>query len=210
MKILTEAKIRQLREKARRSLPGWSAQQRMATQVHRHARLQPRPDARRAAVLMLLYPRDEQIYLPFIVRPTYPGVHSGQIALPGGKVEPQDRSLTHTALRETEEEIGVVVLESQVIAVLSELYIPPSNMRVTPVLAHAPEPLTYRPDPTEVAEVLDFPLAAFSNPQNQSVVKVKTMSDLTLEAPCYVIDGHVVWGATAMLMSELLMVLEKG
>ena len=188
--------------------PGWSAQQRMATDVHRRARLRPRADARRAAVLMLLYPRAEQLYLPMIVRPIYAGVHSGQIALPGGKVEPQDASLVATALRETEEEIGVRVPEAQVLGELSELYIPPSNFIVTPVLAYTEVQPTYQPDPTEVAKVLDLPLSAFTKPINQSTVSVKAMKDVTLEAPCYVIDGRVIWGATAMMMSELLAILE--
>ncbi len=181
----------------------------MATEVHRRARLQPRPNARRAAVLMLLYPHQGLTYLPMIVRPTYPGVHSGQIALPGGKVEPEDASLVATAQRETEEEIGVRVPKAQIIGVLSELYIPPSNFIVTPVLAYTLAPPTYQPEPREVARVLDFPLAAFTEPSNVSTVRVKAMRGVTLEAPCYVIDGHTVWGATAMMMSELLAVLEK-
>lgn len=189
-------------------LPGWSAQQRMATEVHRNARLQPRSDARQAAVLMLLYPRTEQLYLPMIVRPTYAGVHSGQIALPGGKVESEDTSLVAAALRETEEEIGVRVPEAQVIGVLSELYIPPSNFIVTPVLAYTEEQPSYQPDPTEVAKVLDFSLSAFTKLDNQSTVRVKAMKNITLEAPCYNIDGHIVWGATAMMISELLAVLD--
>ena len=201
--------VAKLRQRFQENLPGWSAQQRMATQVHRDARLKPRADARRAAVLMLLYPRAGQLYLPLIVRPTYPGVHSGQIALPGGKVEEEDRSLVHTALRETEEEIGVRVPEAQVIGVLSELYIPPSNMLVTPVLAYQPEPPTYRPDPGEVAEVLDFSLEAFRHPDYQSTVQVKVIGDKTLTAPCFIIDGHVVWGATAMMMSELVVFLSS-
>ena len=188
--------------------PGWAAQQRMATDVHRRARLRPRPDARRAAVLMLLYPYNGLIYLPMIVRPIYAGVHSGQIALPGGKVEPEDTSLVATALRETEEEIGVRVPQAQVIGVLSELYIPPSNFIVTPVLAHTEAQPTYQPDPSEVAKVLDLSLSAFTKPDNQSTVSVKAIKNVTLEAPCYVIDGRVIWGATAMMMSELLAVLE--
>jgi 8-oxo-dGTP pyrophosphatase MutT (NUDIX family) len=207
--LLIELKSRLRDEAPGRALPGWDAQQRMATEVHRRARLQPRADARRAAVLMLLYPRAERLYLPMIVRPSYPGVHSGQIALPGGKVEPEDSSLVATALRETEEEIGVRVPKAQIIGVLSELYIPPSNFIVTPVLAYTLAAPIYRPEPREVARVLDFPLAAFAEPDNVSTVSVKAMRGITLEAPCYIIGGHTVWGATAMMMSELLAVLER-
>ncbi|MGB3779869.1 MAG: CoA pyrophosphatase [Tunicatimonas sp.] len=187
--------------------PGWDAQQLMATEVHRNARLQPRSDARRAAVLMLLYPHNGQIYLPLIVRPVYPGVHSGQIALPGGKVEPEDASLVATALRETEEEIGVRVPEAQVLGELSELYIPPSNMRVTPVVAYVQKQPTYTPDLREVVQVLDFSLEAFADPENQTVVSVAAGKTI-LDAPGFVIEERIIWGATAMMMSELLEVLD--
>ena len=188
-------------------IPGWNAQQRMATQVHKNARLKPRSDARHAAVLLLLYPTDKQLYLPMIVRPTYPGVHSGQIGLPGGKVEESDSSLIATALRETEEEIGIRVPEHQVLGKLSELYIPPSNMLVTPVVAFAWEKPVYQPDPREVVQVLDFPLEAFAHPKNQATVSV-VAGDMTIKAPSFIIEGHSVWGATAMMMSELLVVLD--
>ena len=204
--------LEQLRSRLRGEVPGWtppgwSAQQRMATKGHRRARLQPRPDARRAAVLMLLYPYRDLIYLPLIVRPTYAGVHSGQIALPGGKVEPQDASLVATALRETEEEIGVRVPEAQVLGALSELYIPPSNTRVTPVVALASERPEYTPDQREVVQVLDFSLAAFVDPDHQTSTLVKVTGNVTMEAPSFVIEERIIWGATAMMMSELLMVL---
>lgn len=179
----------------------------MATEVHRNARFTPRKDAREAAVLMLLYPNNGELYLPLIVRPTYPGVHSGQIALPGGKVEEADDSLIVTALRETAEEIGVEVSVHQVLGMLSQLYIPPSNMLVTPVIAYAEKKANYYPDPREVAQVLDYSVNAFNNPENQATVSVKAAANVTLEAPSFVIEERIVWGATAMMMSELLAVL---
>ena len=200
--------ISQLRVRLQQELPGWAAQRRMATEVHRQARLKPRADARQAAVLMLLYPSDKQAYLPFIVRPTYPGVHSGQIALPGGKVDKGDTSLIMTALRETEEEIGVVVSNDHVLGMLSSLYIPPSNMLVTPVVAYAEEKKDYRPDAREVVQVLDLPLEAFSQSDYQSTVSVKAAAGITLKAPAFLMQERVIWGATAMMMSELLAVLE--
>ncbi len=150
----------------------------------------------------------EMIYLPLIVRPTYPGVHSGQIALPGGKAEEGDGSLIVTALRETEEEIGVRVSEDQVLGTLSQLYIPPSNMLVTPVVAYAEEKANYRPDFREVVQVLDVALAAFNDPRNQATVAVKAATNVRLEAPGFIIEERVIWGATAMMMSELLSIME--
>ena len=200
--------ISRLRVQLQQELPGWTAQRRMATKVHRQARWKPRPDARQAAVLMLLYPAHGQFYLPLIVRPTYPGVHSGQIALPGGKVEEGDDSLVITALRETEEEIGVTVPEERVLGTLSQLYIPPSNMLVTPVVAYVEEKADYRPDLREVVQVLDVPLAAFRDPANQSTVPVKATTNVMLDAPAFIIDERIVWGATAMMMSELVVVVD--
>lgn len=206
--MLTEARINQLRHALQQKLPGWAAQRQMATEVHRNARLTPRTDAREAAVLMLLYPDGGDVYLPLIVRPTYPGVHSGQIALPGGKAEEGDGSLIVTALRETEEEIGVRVSEDQVLGTLSQLYIPPSNMLVTPVVAYAEEKANYRPDFREVVQVLDVALAAFNDPRNQATVAVKAATNVRLEAPGFIIEERVIWGATAMMMSELLSIME--
>ena len=206
---MTEEQISRLRKRFDQPLPGWEAQQQMATRVHRNARFQPRPDARRAAVLMLLYPHQGETHLPLIVRPVYEGVHSGQIALPGGKVQEYDHSIVHTALRETAEEIGVSVPEDQVLGVLSELYIPPSNMLVTPVVAYSEKKPQYQPDPLEVAEVLDFPLAAFARPRHQQVLPIRVANGQTLQAPSYVIEERVIWGATAMMMSELTALVQQ-
>ena len=203
-----DAVINQLRERLQTPLPGWEAHRRMATEMHRQYRLRPKPNARRAAVLMLLYPREEATFLPLIVRPTYEGVHSGQIALPGGKVEELDRSLVDTALRETEEEIGVRVAEEQVLGSLSELYIPPSNMIVTPVVAFTSGRPTYRLQPSEVAAVLDIRLADLMNEAYWKTVPVSSFGGYRFDAPSYVIEEKVIWGATAMMLSELLWVLE--
>ena len=202
-----DALIDMLREKLRAPLPGWEAHRQMATEMHRQYRLKPKPNARRAAVLMLLYPHEQATLLPLIVRPTYEGVHSGQIALPGGKVEDIDRSLVDTALRETEEEIGVRVASEQVLGSLSEFYIPPSNMIVTPVVAFTSARPTYRLQPSEVAAVLDIRLADLMHEAHRKTVSVSSFGGYRLDAPSYVIEEKVIWGATAMMLSELLWVL---
>ena len=200
--------IERLTERLQAPLPGWEAQQRMATEMHRQYRLKPKPNARRAAVLMLLYPHEQFTYLPLIVRPTYEGVHSGQVALPGGKVEEVDRTLIDTARRETAEEIGVLVEEKQVLGSLSELYIPPSNIIVTPVVAFTSARLTYRLQPSEVAAVLDIRLSDLIDKAHQRTVRVSSFGGYTFDAPSYVVNERVIWGATAMMLSELLWVLE--
>lgn len=204
-----EDTIHTLRERLQQPLPGWSAQSRMATEVHRKARALPRTDARRAGVLILLFPRAQQLHLPLILRTVYYGVHSGQVALPGGKVEAQDRDLIDTALRETQEEIGISVERTQVLGLLSELYIPPSNMQVTPVVAYQSELPVYRPDPSEVDAVFDTAIEALSDTQNRTVTQVQVAGRNWMEAPAFQAEGKIIWGATAMILSELLEVLRE-
>jgi len=190
-------------------LPGWSAQQLMATEMHRNSRLLIPSDARRAGVLILLYPGIEQeLSFPLIRRPTYEGAHSGQIAFPGGKIEPEDQGIVHTALRETQEEIGVQVQATQVIGRLSDLYIPVSRFVVSPVVAYATKPLYYQPEPAEVAEVLDVSAQAFLNPGNRAVRPI-TARGVSLDAPAYLIDSEIIWGATAMMLAEFFAVLQE-
>ena len=102
---------------------------------------------RRAAVLMLVYPKDSQAILALIERNSYKGVHSSQIAFPGGKIESFDSSPLHTALRETEEEIGVPRETAIIVRAFSEVYIPPSNFKVSPFLAYCETLPLFVPDP---------------------------------------------------------------
>ncbi|WKN43724.1 NUDIX hydrolase [Tunicatimonas pelagia] len=201
--------ISSLRERLRQPLPGWQAQQRMATEHHRTARLLPLPNAKRAGVLILLYPGSEQrLYFPLIQRPHYDGAHSGQIAFPGGKVEPEDASMVDTALRETREEIGVEVLPDQVLGQLSDLYIPVSKFIVSPVVAFVREPPTYQADPVEVAATLDVLAQSFLQPENRTVKEIQVRGT-TLQAPAYLVQKQIIWGATAMILAEFFAVLQQ-
>lgn len=201
--------ISSIQERLQRPLPGWQAQRRMATETHRAARLRVPTSAQQAGVLILLYPgEDQHLYFPLIKRPTYNGAHSGQIAFPGGKVEVQDQSIVETALRETQEEIGVDIPQSQVIGQLSDLYIPVSQIVVSPVVAFTKEPPVYEADPYEVAATLDVPAHDFLELNNQSIETIK-VRDFVLDAPTYQIQGQTIWGATAMMLAEFFAVLEE-
>lgn len=207
--ISIEHIIKALSQELQQPLPGWEAQRQMATELHKKARVVPRQDARKAAVLILLFPSNKQLHLPLILRPVYAGVHSGQMALPGGKVESRDVDLIDTALRETGEEIGVWVERQQVLGQLSELYIFPSNIRVAPVVAYIPAQPQYVPDPTEVAAVVNVPVEVLNNPQYQTTSPVTVVGGDTVEAPAYKVEERIVWGATAMMLSEFLTVWNK-
>lgn len=163
---------------------------------------------RNAAVLMLVYPKNDLAHLALIVRNTYPGVHSSQISFPGGKEEIEDASLEITALRETEEEIGVCSTKIEIIKPFSEIYIPPSNFLVYPYLGYSHEELTFLPNPDEVKRVIELPLRVLLDDSIIISTKMTTSYAKNIEVPAFQIDKYIVWGATAMIMSELKEVLK--
>lgn len=164
---------------------------------------------RQAAVMMLLYPKNDQMCLVLIVRNTYPGVHSSQIAFPGGKVESEDTSMVHTALRETQEEIGVAPEKITIIRPFSPVYIPPSNFMVFPFLGYADHELLFVPDHMEVADIIELSLTDFLDENNIVSQRMSTSYSQDIAVPAFKIQEHYVWGATAMMMSELKEVFKK-
>lgn len=166
-------------------------------------------DPRKAAVMMLLYPKNKETHLALIVRNSYPGIHASQIAFPGGKVEPTDIDLQFTALRETHEEIGIVPEVVQIIKPFSELYIPPSNFLVSPFLGIVQEEVTFDPSPYEVKRVLELPLRDLLDDRIITKVVMSTSYADNISVPVFNVDKYVVWGATAMMMSELKETIRK-
>lgn len=159
-------------------------------------------NARRAAVLLLVYPRNEQATFVLIVRNAYEGVHSSQVALPGGKKEPFDRTFGDTALRETFEEIGVDRSQMVVIRELSQVYIPPSNFIVHPFLGYCESELVFTPDPREVAGIIEVGLDDFLDDAAVVALQRNTSYANEIHVPGFQIGEHMVWGATAMILSE--------
>lgn len=191
-------------------LPGRVAQYQMAPRPRAGSLPydQAPESARHSGVLILFYPDHnelgkETIYLPLILRPTYEGVHSGQIAFPGGGWEEGDADLIATALRETDEEIGVAATAIQVLGQLSPLYVFASNHLVYPTVAWMDHKPLFRPDPHEVALVIEMPLHELLNPANLRSEQWQ-LRDRTAEVPFYYIQQQTIWGATAMMLSELL------
>jgi 8-oxo-dGTP pyrophosphatase MutT (NUDIX family) len=209
---LDDKLITRLRTRLEQPLPGIVAQLKMTS--IRNIRQDPHftipEDARASGVLLLLYPSGGQTKIVFIRRPDYGGVHSGQISFPGGQAEPGDITPAETALRESREEIGIVPGEVRILGQLSELYIPPSRFLVRPFVGYTKKTPAFVPDPAEVAEVLEFPLAGFFERDVVREQEIFIREDRVIKAPAYVINGHVIWGATAMIMSEFLEVLNPG
>ncbi len=164
---------------------------------------------REAAVLMLFYPRNDQTNLALILRNSYNGVHSSQIAFPGGKVEKFDSSLCETALRETHEEIGISADNINIVRAFTELFIPPSNFIVHPFFGFSNTELIFTPDPSEVAGLVEFPVSRFLDDDTIVQNIMATSYSKAIEVPTFKIGDHYVWGATAMIMSELKEVLKK-
>ncbi len=159
---------------------------------------------RKAGVMALFYPKENrETHLLLILRNTYPGVHSNQIGFPGGKQEDTDKNLLHTALRETEEEVGVPPSQVTVVRELSQLYIPPSNFEVQPYIGLYHEARPFVVDTTEVAALVEVSLNQF---MDESIVKQKIMTTSyasSIAVPAFILNGYTVWGATAMMLSEI-------
>jgi len=189
-------------------LPGKEAQYRMAPRPRPGSERgdAPRGDARVGAVMALFYPCQDALFLPLILRATYEGAHSGQISFPGGGMEEIDADVTATALREVYEEIGVAPDQAQVLGRLSTLNVTPSNYVVTPVVGWIDHRPAFHADPYEVARILEIPLADLLNPANHREEEWQLRNRRAL-VPYFNVQGQNIWGATAMILSELLAVV---
>ncbi len=196
--------IIQLQQRLQQPLPGRAAHMLMAPASRKQAMDIP-PDVRSSGVLLLLYPKGDVLYTILMQRVEDGKTHSGQMSLPGGKTEPEDADIIDTALREAWEEVGVVRDEVTVLGKLSPLFIPVSNFMVNPVVAYSETIPVFRADAGEVAGILEVPIEELFRDSIKSNIQVRPSSspNLTMDAPAYLVYGKVIWGATAMILSEL-------
>jgi 8-oxo-dGTP pyrophosphatase MutT (NUDIX family) len=196
--------IKLLRQRLQSNLPGEDAQYKMAPNYRPRLdrqtieTLQPR----HGGVLMLLYEKNNEWFTVFTQRRNYHGVHSGQMSFPGGKFEEKDENIVKTALREAEEEVGIMQSEIEVLGLLTDLYIPPSNFLVQPVVGYLPFATTFVPQEREVEEIVEIPIAFFANDNNIQQTKVSVGKELFANVPAFVFGKHIIWGATAIMLSE--------
>ncbi len=202
--------IKKLKIELEKDLPGTEVQWQMASsdRMVRNFPRVPGKDARIAAVLILLYPNDGSIYTVFMQRHNYDGVHGGQISFPGGKKEPADSDVVHTAIREAMEETGVNGAEINVLGALTPLFIPVSNMIVTPVVGWMDRRPDFSHQPEEVVFLIEAELKRFLDP---AIIKIKPFEirGEMLDVRYFDYDGNVIWGATAMILNELLNIIQK-
>lgn len=165
--------------------------------------------AKKAGVLVLLYPnQNQETTILLTKRAQYKGTHSNQISFPGGKKDPEDRDLETTALRETYEEVGLPQTDIIVHKNLSSIYIPPSNFKVNAYLATVDYTPVFNKN-YEVEEIIHLTLEELLNPNNLTTFKTATSYTNHVEVPCFMFNEHCVWGATAMILSEVKEVLKN-
>lgn len=162
-----------------------------------------------SAVLILFYLKQGKIHFPLIRRPQYDGMHSGQMAFPGGKWEPTDPSLIHTALRESAEEVGIRPDLITVLGTMSEIYIQVTHFKVLPVVAILRETPAFVTDPHEVDAIFEVPLEELFVPDTKKR-EIWNLRGTETEVPFYKLSNQKVWGATAMILSELEAILLRG
>ncbi len=187
-------------------LPGFNAQLQMAPTYRMNDLLntEHHRNAVKSSVLILFFEKNEEFYIPFIKRPIYNGVHSGQIAFPGGRWETTDKSMYHTALREAREEIGIKTEKVSLIGKLTDLYIPPSNYIVSPFTGIYHSADTFIADPTEVAAIIEIPFSFFLKSDSRKEATLKLSNGQQITTPSFNFNNEIIWGATAMILNELV------
>lgn len=184
-------------------LPGRAAHLKM---LPPHIRLEVNAESHNAklsGVLLLLFPLNNSLNICFIRRPENMKFHGGQIAFPGGRYEKTDKDIIYTAIRESHEEIGIVPEKIKILGELTPMYISVSNFYIKPVVGWYNSKPEFKVNTQEVTELITLPLNTLASHQTVRVKSVETRSGLS-GVPCYVINNHIIWGATAMILSEFL------
>jgi 8-oxo-dGTP pyrophosphatase MutT (NUDIX family) len=187
-------------------LPGIAVQQSMAPEGRSTAPAPP--NALKAGVLILLYPKQKSLHTIFIQRTEYNGAHSGQISFPGGMYEEKDGNLQQTALRETYEEIGLEPNDIQILGTLSPLFVPISKIQVFPFVGYLNKERKIKIDNQEVEHVIEVQIEHLLH--SDSIQKGEfSNSEKTAIAPYFKVENKKIWGATAMMLAEFLFVYSE-
>lgn len=205
-----DAACDRLRAVLEEPLPGPEAQYRLAPGIRTPPSLRELQETgcRQAGVLCLLFPLHDRPAVVLTVRPDHMAKHPGQISFPGGRQEPGETHL-ETALREAREEVNLDTGAVEVLGPLTPLYIPPSHFCVYPYVAVVAEEPDLLPHDAEVAEILHIPLPDLFHADALQTAPWKIQGQ-TVQVPYYDVPPHRVWGATAMMLSELQILLGLG
>jgi len=198
-----------LEQRLKGPLPGLKAQMRMITKPRPGNKVyqQVEDTSLKAGVLVLLYPWRNQLHLVLTWRTARVDFHQNQVSFPGGRQE-KGESFEETALREAQEELNIIPESIRILGRLTPLYIPPSNYCIYPIVAATSIRPDFRPFAHEVAEVIEVPLDHLRDPQN---IRREgwTYKGAPIEVPFYAFQEHKIWGATAMVLAELVELLSE-
>lgn len=171
--------------------------------------LKENPNPRLGGVMILVYCKNKKAHIALIERPIYDGVHSGQIAFPGGANDPTDINMQETAIRELYEEIGISASLVQVIGQISQIYIPPSKFLVTPFIGILEQTPTFKKDDFEVKKIIEVPVSLLFDDSIIKSGKINAGNNgCEITVPYFDIFGHTVWGATAIILSEFKAIMK--
>ncbi len=204
-------KIKWLRKRLQQPLPGRSAQERMTGRVISMPLVVPE-NARPSAVLCLLFPVDDRLYMLLMKRKEDNTAHSGQVSFPGGSYDITDADLMATALREANEEVGILSSDVDILGALTPLYIPVSNYNVYPYVGYTKQRPEYNLSQNEVSYTIEVPLSSLlhSSRKIKTDVVSPVIPNVIRNVNAYKLeDGTIIWGATAMMISELETILEE-
>ncbi len=204
-------KIEWLKERLKQPLPGRTAQERMIGRVVAMPLTVP-DNARPSAVLCLLFPVNEVLHVLLMKRREDSTAHSGQVSFPGGSYDSTDADLRATALREANEEVGIMSADVDILGALTSLYIPVSNFNVYPYIGYSAQRPEYNLSYNEVSYTIEVPLHELLHAERKTVTEVISPKypDVRRKVNAYQLpDGTIIWGATAMIISELEAILEE-
>ena len=209
--VSEQEQIEWLRERLAQPLPGRTAQERMMGRVVSMPMKIP-DNARPSAVLCLLFPMHDELHVLLMKRREDTSAHSGQVSFPGGSYETTDADMRATALREAQEEVGILSADVDILGALTPLYIPVSNFNVYPFVGYAKQRPLYSLSHSEVSYTIEVPLSELLHAERKTVTEVisPVQPDVKRKVNAYLLkDGTIIWGATAMIISELEVILEE-
>ncbi len=200
--------IESIQQELQKKLPGEKAQQEMIPKSRLNDLEKLPENPKKGGVLLMIYLVEDEMMLAFIQRTNDGGVHSGQISFPGGKFENQDKDLIVTALRETEEEVGIDASQVKVLGNLTQMFIPVSNFLVLPTVGFYEGKPKFNLNPGEVAGLLEVPIHKLMNTNTRTIGTVDVRG-AKLEVPVFNVNDNKIWGATAMILNEFIQILKR-